>query len=58
MTCVGRAGVKLQNSAANSVPARLATSTIPTSHHATDVAPVNSAATGKTAVIVLSVNNC
>ena len=51
--------MKVQNSAANNVPARFAASTIAQSRAMRPIfSQVALAATGKTAVIVLSVNNC
>ena len=51
--------MNVQNNAANNVPARLAASTIAQSRAMRTILPqVTSAATGKTAVIVISVNSC
>ena len=52
-------GVNVQNSAANSVPAKFASSTIPHMRASFHRLPgVNAAMTGNTAVIVVSVNSC
>ena len=55
----GSAGEYRQNSAANSVPMRLAASTIAHSRAMREMLlKLRSASTGSTTVMVLSVNNC
>ncbi len=55
----GSTGVKVQNSAANSVPARLAASTIAHSRAIRQMLTQEmSLNTGSTTVMVLSVNSC